>query len=120
LAAKEVKKAKAGFIVSLIGAILILIVDVYMYYTIEVLEEAAGFELFGFAETLIVSLFAWGLLCAILVFVGAALMWIGKTTVGGILALLFSILSLFSLAGGGFIIGMILGIVGGALGIAKK
>jgi len=118
--AKEVKRAKAGFIVSLIGAILILIVDIYMYYVIEILEEAAGFELFGFAETLVIGLFAWGLLCAILVLVGAALMWTGKTTAGGILALLFSIFSIGSLAWGGFVIGMILGIVGGALGIAKK
>ena len=120
MAAKEVKRAKAGFIVSLIGAILILIVDIYMYYVIEMLEEAAGFELFGFAETLVVGLFVWGLLCAILVFVGAALMYAGKTTAGGILALLFSIFSIGSLASGGFFIGMILGIVGGALGIAKK
>jgi len=62
-----------------------------------------------------------GLLWAILVIVGAALIWTGKTTVGGVLAIVFSIISLFlSLGSGGIFVGMILGIVGGALGIAKK
>jgi hypothetical protein len=38
--------------------------------------------------------------------------------IGGILVLIFSILSI--IIGGGFIIGLILGIIGGALGLAKK
>jgi len=45
-------------------------------------------------------------------------MYAGKTTPGGILVLLFGILSLF--LGGGFFIGFILAIIGGALGLAGK
>lgn len=118
---KEAKKATAGFIVSLIGGIIILITDIYFYWVIAIAEETAGFELIGFAESLIDALFALGLLWAILIIVGAGLMMAGKTTAGGVLAIVFSILSLIlSLSAGGFVIGMILGIVGGALGIAKK
>jgi len=43
----------------------------------------------------------------------------GKEVIGGILVLVFSVISLFFTLGG-LIIGLILGIVGGALGIAKK
>jgi hypothetical protein len=42
----------------------------------------------------------------------------GKETFGGILAILFSLFSI--IIGGGFIIGLILGIMGGILGLAKK
>jgi len=60
-----------------------------------------------------------GLLFAIIVIVGAILIYRpGKEILGGILVLVFSILSI--IIGGGFFIGLILGIVGGALGIAKK
>ena len=117
---KEVKRATAGFIVSLIGGIIILIVDILVYAGLGVLGvlEEAGIAGVGLVFDI---LFALGLLWAILVIVGAGLMMAGKTTAGGVLAIVFSILSLiFSLSLGGFIIGMVLGIVGGALGIAKK
>jgi len=114
MTSEEVKKAKAGFIVSLIGGIIILITDIAMYAGF---AELGILEVFGMAGDI---LFGLGILWAILVIVGAALIWTGKTTAGGIVAILFSILSIFSLALGGFVIGMILGIVGGALGIAKK
>jgi hypothetical protein len=42
-----------------------------------------------------------------------------KRMIGGILIIVFSILSLFG-AWGGFLIGMILGIIGGILGIISK
>ena len=42
----------------------------------------------------------------------------GKEVIGGILVIIFSILSI--VIGGGFIIGLILGIIGGILGLAKK
>jgi hypothetical protein len=42
----------------------------------------------------------------------------GKEIIGGIIVLIFSIISIVAL--GGFIIGMILGIIGGILGLLKK
>jgi hypothetical protein len=106
--------ASAGFILSLIAGILIIINGIVV--------PAAG----GFAMVIMPGLeaFLWAVaviavVFGILVILGA--FWIkkqGKETTGGILVLIFSILSF--LTGGGFIIGAILGIVGGALGIAKK
>jgi hypothetical protein len=60
------------------------------------------------------------LILALVVIAGAILIYMpGYEVIGGILVLVFSIVSLFFTLGG-LIIGMILGIVGGALGIAKK
>jgi len=122
--AKPPHRATAGFIVSLIGGILILVnallvvgvagtVGAFAAWLPEA-EEAAG----------VVSAFfmAWaaaGMIFAILVVIGAVLIYMpGREVIGGILVLIFSILSI--IIGGGFFVGMILGIVGGALGIAKK
>jgi len=59
------------------------------------------------------------LIFGIIVLIGAFLIYMpGKEVIGGILVLIFSILSIF--VGGGFLIGLILGIIGGALGLAKK
>ena len=117
---KEVKKATAGFIVSLIGGILILINALIIVAAGSILAEleslTAGSEIASIAVT---TLGAIGLIFAILVIVGAILIYMpGKEVIGGILVLIFSILSI--IIGGGFIIGLILGIIGGALGIAKK
>ena len=60
-----------------------------------------------------------GLIFGIIVLIGTWMMMKpGKETAGGIIVLIFSILSI--IIGGGFLIGMILGIVGGALALAKK
>jgi len=109
----------AGFIVSLIGGIIILITDISLYYGLGEIGFISAFTMVGFGDILTVF-FALGLIWAILVLLGAFLIYSGKTTAGGVLVILFSIFSLFSLAFGGFIIGLILGIIGGALGIAKK
>ena len=111
----EVKKATAGFIVSLIAGILILI-NALMFVALASLLEDLGL---GFATGIMAGLAAVGLIFAVLVIIGAILIYMpGKEVIGGILVLIFSILSIF--IGGGFLIGLILGIIGGALGIAKK
>ena len=113
-----VKKAKAGFIISLIGGILITVNALFFFGLTgfyESLEIVLPFILGG-VFTLLGGL---GAVFGILVIIGAILMYIpGKATYGGILAIFFSIFSI--IIGGGFIIGLILGILGGILGLAKK
>lgn len=121
----QVKKATAGFIISLIAGILILInglawfalrsfVSSFMPIGVPGVGDVAAA-----AEATLALLGAIGVIFGIIVLVGAILIYMpGKEVVGGILVLIFSILSIVSF--GGFIIGLILGIIGGALGIAKK
>ena len=97
------QKATAGFILSLIGGIIILVWNVLL-----LVAWPPGAILFGS-----VSVFG------ILVMIGGVLMFLpGKQLIGGILAIVFSILSLITL--GGFGVGFILGLIGGILGLLKK
>ncbi|MEM0351013.1 MAG: hypothetical protein QXU61_04520 [Archaeoglobaceae archaeon] len=57
-----------------------------------------------------------GILCASLVLTGAYYLYKGRNTLGGTLVIVFSALSL--LIGGGFIIGSLLGIIGGVLALS--
>lgn len=52
----------------------------------------------------------------LIVLIGAYRLYKGRNVLGGVLVLVFSILSL--LTGGGFIIGFLLGVVSGALALA--
>jgi len=122
---KPVKRAMAGFIVSLIGGIIDVIVALILIAAASFLSEfqgsipgyGYGFE---FASAAVTVWGAIGLVLAIIVIVGAILIYMpGKEVVGGILVIVFSVISLFFTAGGLFI-GLVLGIIGGALGIAKK
>jgi len=124
--AKEVKKATAGFVISLIAgiidAIVALLIIAAASWIGEFGESIPGYGLggFGLAEAVLTTWGAIGLILAILVVVGAILIYMpGKEVIGGVLVLVFSILSLFFTVGG-LLIGLILGIIGGALGIAKK
>jgi hypothetical protein len=63
-----------------------------------------------------------GLIFGILILVGATMIYSGepsKVRIGSILVLIFSILSLLTV-GGGFLIGFILGLIGGILGLTWK
>ncbi len=75
-------------------------------------------EIFGMFRSFLIPMGVFGLFFGGMVIVGAALGYKGKTTAGGVLAIVFSVFSLLS--GGGFLIGFILGIVGGALILAGK
>ena len=55
---------------------------------------------------------------AILIIVGAYLIYNKMETAGGILVLVFSLLSI--LVGSGWLIGLILGVIGGILALLKK
>ena len=115
--AKEVERATAGFVLSLIGGILDAIIAILLIIAASLVE---GFgHGWGMASSDILVWGAIGLIFAILVIVGAVLIYMpGKEVVGGILVIVFSVLGLFFTADGLFI-GLILGIIGGALGIAK-
>lgn len=113
-----VKKATIGFIISLIGGIIILINGI-MFFAMAEFLETLGTSIPIFVADIFAGLAAVGVLFAILVIIGAILIYMpGKETIGGILVIIFSILSI--VIGGGFLIGLILGIIGGALGLAKK
>jgi hypothetical protein len=55
---------------------------------------------------------------AIIIIVGAVLMYNGMTTAGGVIVIIFSVLSI--LVGSGWLIGLSLALIGGILGLLKK
>ncbi len=109
------KKSTAGAIISIIAGVLIVINGlVYFVLGSTFISVPGGLTAGG----VIYALGGVCLLFGILVILGGWLMYTGKTTPGGVLTLVFGILSIF--LGGGFLIGFILAIVGGALGLAGK
>lgn len=120
--AQTVEKPTAAFVVSLIGGILILIEGLVLSSLGAVCGSLAsiapGGAPIGAALFLYMSI---GLICGILVLIGAVMINTvnpSRVKTGSIIVLIFSIVSFFS--GGGFFIGMILGIVGGILGLVWK
>jgi len=114
------EKPTAAFVVSLIGGIFILLGAIFMMVLSSILGSFAIGVGVGAAASLLIIYGAVGLIFAILVMVGAVMLWMKPHShvAAGVIILLFSLFSLIS--GGGFIIGMILGIVGGILGIVWK
>lgn len=111
------EKLTAAFILSLVGSILVLLNAIVIAVLGGILGAAfmpflpvAGAVFFGFA--------IFGLIIAILMLIGSILIMTGKPKAGGILVLIFSIISLF--IGGGFFIGFILGLIGGILALVCK
>ena len=95
----------AAMILSLIGGIFILIGGIFFTF---LLGGGSFFGLFGVV----------GLVFGILVIVGAVMLYNqpSQHTTWGVIVLVFSISSIVSL--GGFLVGLILGTIGGALAIA--
>lgn len=120
------KRAIIGFALSLVAGIFILLnglafiaLQSFLNSIIELVPIPVAIPGLGIAEAVFATIGAIGVVFAIIVFVGAFLIYMpGKEVIGGIIVLIFSILSIVAM--GGFFIGMILGIIGGALGIAKK
>jgi hypothetical protein len=114
-------RAIAGFIVSLIAGLLILAQGILRLVRGELLsgifsDEVRRRILVGLALE-IVGIIA--IVLGILILIVAYLVYNpGNEMAGGIIVLVLSVLSI--LTGGGFLAGLILGIVGGALGILKK
>jgi hypothetical protein len=118
---REAKRATAGFILSLIAgiidAITALIIIGFGSFLVEIESYFGISQIVGFAVTTVGAI---GLGLAILVIIGAALIYMpGYEIIGGILVLVFSLISWF-FTRGGLYIGLILGILGDLLGITKK
>lgn len=106
------EKPTAAFALSLVAGIFILLNGLIIAFMGAIF--AVIFPALGAA----IALF--GLIFGIIVILGAGLMYSKPSAVktGAIIVLIFSILSI--VIGGGFVMGFILGIVGGALGLAWK
>jgi hypothetical protein len=113
-------KSSAPFILSLIGGIFILINGVLIAALggiITAMSSAVpGMEGILGATGIVMAVV--GLALGVLVIVGTVLMRNpAKAKMGAILVIVFSLISL--VIGGGFLIGTILGVIGGALGLKK-
>ena len=113
-------KATAGFVLSLFGAILILIRGLVRIFV----GDALAFSGSDVIRHRFLAGVAWTVLggiavaVGIIILVGAFLIYNGMQTAGGIIVLVFSIISI--LVGSGWLIGLVLGVVGGILGLLKK
>jgi hypothetical protein len=116
------EKPTAAFVLSLIGAILILVNGLWVAVVFSTIGGIAfmlpGFESLG-GLFLIIAVVA--IILGILTLIGAVMMNTtnkDKVRTGSILVLIFSIISL--IGGGGFFIGFILCLVGSILGLTWK
>jgi MFS family permease len=122
------EKPTAAFILSLLGGIFILlggalsaVIGAYCGALIGALEPIAPGASWLGALTFI--LMALGVIFGIIVIVGSIMIYQAvpsKVKTGSILVIIFSILSLFVAGSGGFLVGLILGLIGGILGLVWK
>lgn len=122
------ERPTAAFVLSLISGILVLLTGILILVAAGLISSLGEghmpgvpypLELIG---SLITVIGVVGLIFGILILVGATMIYSGepsKVRIGSILVLIFSILSLLTV-GGGFLIGFILGLIGGILGLTWK
>jgi membrane-bound ClpP family serine protease len=119
----KAQRATAAFALSLVAGILILIQGIVRLLQSRALE-ISGIEdeirrrvLAGIALHIVGAI---AVVFGILIVVGAVLLYkLGKATAGGMIVLVFSLLSILTFGVVG-LVGLILGIVGAALALAKK
>lgn len=116
----KTKRATAGFIVSLIGGILVLVQGLIRIVRGEVTFLGADLirrRILGGLGLGIIGIIA--VIFAILIIIGAYLIYNPSTVVAGsLIVIVFSALSI--IAGGGFIIGLIVGMIGGIIGLTRN
>ena len=118
-----------AMILGIIGAVLIILGALLVIVAAATISSAAATvraygAAYGADVAGAVSATLW--ISAIVGIISAAVVGLGsmmvrnpsKRVAGGVLMIVFSIVSIFS--GGGFLIGMVLGIVGGVLGLVSK
>lgn len=114
------EKPTAAFVLSLIGAIFILINGLLVATMFAAGGALVGILLPGLGAMMII-LGALAIVFGIIVIIGAIMINSGernKVRIGSVLVLIFSIISLVT--GGGFIIGFILCLIGSILGLVWK
>ena len=114
------EKPTAAFVVSLLAGIFILLGAIVMMALSSLLGGLMIGVGAGAAASVILLYGVVGLIFAILVLVGAVMLWMKPQShvAAGVIILLFSLFSIIST--GGFFIGLILGIIGGILAIIWK
>jgi hypothetical protein len=111
-------RASAGFAVSLIGGAIITITALILLMFWSSLSPLL-FLILPWLAPLGYYVWVLGLIAGLVMMVGSAVIYLpGKEHVGATIVLIFSIISLVVL--GGLIVGFTMGIVGAALGFAKK
>ena len=122
------ERPTAAFVLSLISGILVLLTGILILVAAGLISSLGEGHMPGvpypleLIESLITVIGVVGLIFGILILVGATMIYSGepsKVRIGSILVLIFSILSLLTV-GGGFLIGFILGLIGGILGLTWK
>jgi len=108
-------KPIAAFALSLVAGILILVWGLLEFFGLYLIDLT--YEVFLVAN--VVAL-VFGIVPGILVIIGSLLLYVNPQhrTGWSLVILIFSIMSILSL--GGFIVGLVLGIIGGALGLRWK
>src|SRR2546427_8968024 len=112
------EKPTAALVLSLIGGIFILLGAIVVMALASVI---GSLMLIGGGDPNLAYLYgAVGLIFAILVLVGAVMLWMKpqQHVMWGVVVLLFSLFSIIT--AGGFFIGLILGLIGGVLGVALQ
>jgi hypothetical protein len=114
-----VPRATAGMVVSVIAGAIVLITALAILLLFPWFSAVLNWLGLGFLIGYGLILVMIGFVSGILMIIGGALMYLpGKERAGAAIVFIFSIVSLMIL--GGFLVGAILGIVGAALGFAKK
>jgi len=127
----ETDRLTTAFIISLIGGILIILGSLYTtMWGIGMMGGAYGGMMGQPAYGAMTGTWILGLVSGIIVLISAIMLNIrpGEATHGkracctmwGTMILIFSIVSLFGGSMGGFLIGAILGIIGGALALSSR
>ena len=114
------QRATLGFAFSTAGAILILLRELVRIVVGDVITFNGSDEVRHRLLTRIALNLIGGMavVFAVLIIVGAYLIYNRMEMVGGVIVLIFSVLSLF--VGSGWLIGLILGVIGGILALIKK
>ncbi len=113
-------RATLGIVFSIVGAILILTRGIIRIVTGDIITFVGSDEirhrfLAGIALNIIGGV---AVVFAILILVGAYLIYNNMEATGAALVLIFSVLSIF--VGSGWLIGLVLGVIGGILALLKK
>ena len=114
------KRAMFGFVFSVVGAILILIRGLIRIVAGDIISFSGS----DFVRHRFFAGLAWSIdggiavAFAVLIIVGAYLIYTKMEIAGGVIVLIFALLSI--LVGSGWLIGLILAVIGGILALMKK